>query len=132
MIVRRLGEAAATPRRVTTPEWESVRLLLAQDGMGFSFHVTTIRAGAELRMCYRNHLESVYCVAGEGEVECLADGAVHAIRPGVLYALDQHDEHVLRARSTLTMACVFTPPLHGLEVHDETGAYPLDADGVDA
>jgi L-ectoine synthase len=132
VIVRRLQDVAKTPRRVVTPEWESVRLLLAQDGMGFSFHITTIRAGAELRMCYRNHLESVYCMAGEGEVESIADGVVHAIAPGVVYALDRHDEHVLRAHTALTMACVFTPPLHGREVHDETGAYPVAADGVDA
>ncbi len=28
------------------------------------------------------------------------------------------------------MACVFNPPLHGKEVHDETGAYPLEAEAV--
>ena len=28
----------------------------------------------------------------------------------------------------MTMACVFNPPLNGREVHDETGAYPLEAE----
>jgi L-ectoine synthase len=127
MIVRRLNEARATDRRVVTDNWESTRLLLKNDNMGFSFHVTTIYAGTETPMCYRHHLESVYCVAGEGEVECVADGTVHPIEPGTIYILDKHDEHILRARTEMTMACVFNPPLNGREVHDETGAYPLEA-----
>lgn len=130
MIVRELSEAQKTSRRVVTEQWESTRLLLKDDGMGFSFHITTIYAGAEIPMCYSNHLESVYCVAGEGEVETETDGVVHQIRPGVIYILDKHDRHVLRARTEMTMACVFNPPLNGLEVHDETGAYPLEAPGV--
>ena len=47
-----------------------------------------------------------------------------------MYALDRHDRHVLRASSELKLACVFNPPLNGLEVHDETGAYPLEAQAV--
>jgi L-ectoine synthase len=81
-------------------------------------------------MCYRNHLESVYCIAGEGDIEDTATGQRHEIRPGVIYALDQHDAHVLHARTEMTMACVFNPPLNGREVHDDTGAYPLEAERV--
>lgn len=127
MIVRRLKEARSTDRRVVTDNWESTRLLLKNDNMGFSFHITTIYAGTETPMCYRHHLESVYCVAGQGEVECVADGKVYPIGPGTIYILDKHDEHILRARTEMTMACVFNPPLNGREVHDDTGAYPLEA-----
>jgi L-ectoine synthase len=98
--------------------------------MGFSFHITTIYAGAELPMHYKNHLEAVYCISGEGSIEDLATGRVHEIRPGVLYALDQHDRHILRGRTEMVMACVFNPPVTGREVHDETGAYPLEAEPV--
>lgn len=132
MIVRRLTDAAKTPRRVVTQNWESTRLLLKNDAMGFSFHITTIYAGTETPMHYRNHLESVYCVSGSGEIEDLATGQRHAIEPGTMYALDKHDAHVLRAKTEMTMACVFNPPLHGLEVHDATGAYPLEAQVVEA
>jgi L-ectoine synthase len=132
MIVRHLNTARATGRRVTSNTWESTRLLLKNDGMGFSFHITTIYAGTTTRMCYRNHLESVYCISGEGEVEVLATGERFRIEPGVMYALDQHDEHILRAQSELTLACVFNPPLHGKEVHDASGAYPLSAEAVEA
>lgn len=125
MIIRDYHQAKATGRRVDSEGWHSVRLLLKGDGMGFSFHITTIHGGSELRMHYTHHLESVYCISGEGSIEDLATGKVSAIRPGVLYALDQHDDHVLRARSEMTLACVFNPPVTGREVHDENGAYPL-------
>ncbi|HLT91528.1 MAG TPA: ectoine synthase [Woeseiaceae bacterium] len=130
MIVRDLEEAKHTRRKVQSDGWHSVRLLLKGDEMGFSFHITTIYAGAELPMHYRHHLESVYCIAGTGSIEDGETGEVHAIRPGILYALDRHDRHVLRAETELTLACVFNPPLSGLEVHDESGAYPLQAEAV--
>ena len=130
MIVRDLAEANQTRRRVVTKGWESTRLLLKEDAMGFSFHITTIYAGADLPMHYQNHLESVYCISGEGSIEDRATGKIHEIRPGVMYALDKNDRHILRAKSEMKMACVFNPPLNGLEVHDATGAYPLEAEGV--
>jgi L-ectoine synthase len=130
MIVRNLAEARQTARRVTAQTWESTRLLLKNDGVGFSFHITTIYAGTETAMWYQNHFEAVYCVSGEGEIENSEDGARHAITPGVLYVLDRHDRHVLRATSELVLACVFNPPLNGRETHDATGAYPLEAEAV--
>jgi L-ectoine synthase len=130
MIVRDLNEANQTRRRVVSKGWESTRLLLKDDKMGFSFHLTTIYEGAELPMHYQNHLESVYCVSGEGSIEDIATGEIHQIKPGVMYALNNHDKHILRAKSEMKMACVFNPPLNGLEVHDDTGAYPLEAETV--
>lgn len=130
MIIRDLAEANGGRRRVVSKGWESARLLLKDDAMGFSFHITTIYAGAELPMHYKNHLEAVYCISGEGSIEDLATGQTHEIRPGVLYALDQHDRHILRGRTEMVMACVFNPPVTGREVHDETGAYPLEAEPV--
>jgi L-ectoine synthase len=128
MLIRTLEAAQHSDRRVVGPTWESTRLLLNADGMGFSFHITTIYAGTETAMEYRNHLEAVYCLEGEGEVENLADGQVYAITPGTLYALDQHDKHVLRAKSELRFICVFNPALYGQEVHDRDGSYPLLTD----
>ncbi len=129
MIVRDLAKESLTPRRVDSDGWTSVRLLLKDDGMGFSFHVTTIHAGAELRMHYKNHLESVFCMDGTGSIEDLATGARHAIRPGVMYALNANDRHVLRADASgpMVMACVFNPPVTGNEVHGPDGAYPAEA-----
>lgn len=128
MIVRTLQDAEKSERRVVSPDghWESTRLLLKDDNMGFSFHITTIYAGTETHIWYQNHLESVYCISGEGEVETLDDAAIHPIAPGSIYILDQNDEHLLRAHTELKLACVFNPPLNGKEVHDEDGVYPLE------
>lgn len=130
MIVRKLAEAERGPRRVDSQGWTSVRLLLKDDAMGFSFHITTIHPGAELPMHYRNHLECVYCISGTGSIEDVARGERYLIEPGVMYALDQHDQHVLRADPgvELVTACVFNPPLTGHEVHGPDGAYPAEAD----
>ncbi len=134
MIVRNLYDAKRSSRRVVSPDgnWESTRLLLKEDKMGFSFHITTIYEGADFQMHYQHHLESVYCIAGEGEVETLDDGKKYPIRPGTLYNLDKNDKHILRAFKEMTMACVFNPPLNGKEIHNAEGAYELDADAVSA
>lgn len=128
MIVRTLESVVGSDRHVFAPTWNSRRLLLARDGMGFSLHDTLIDAGTETPMCYRHHLEAVYCVEGEGTLEDVATGEVHPIGPGTVYALDQHDEHVLRAHTQLRMVCVFNPPCTGQEVHTADGAYPLLVD----
>jgi L-ectoine synthase len=73
MIVRNLRDAERSERRVVSENWESIRLLLKGDNMGFSFHITTIYPGTETCIWYKNHLESVYCIDGEGEVEVIGD-----------------------------------------------------------
>ncbi|HRP75517.1 MAG TPA: ectoine synthase [Rhodocyclaceae bacterium] len=130
MIVRRLDEIIGTDRDVRAAKgtWVSRRLLLRDDGMGFSFHETTIFGGTETRIWYKNHLEAVYCVGGAGEIEDLETGEIHQIEDGTMYALNGHEKHLLRARQDLRMICVFCPPLTGREDHDEEGAYPLIED----
>lgn len=130
MIVRQLQTAEQTSRRVVSQDWESTRLLLKNDQVGFSFHITTIYTNAELHMHYQNHFESVYCISGQGEIEDLATGKIHPITPGTLYVLDKHDKHILRAAQEMKMACVFNPPLHGKEVHNTEGAYELEAETI--
>ncbi|MFA7584798.1 MAG: ectoine synthase [Novosphingobium sp.] len=126
MFIRKIHDVRASDRNVVTDGWESVRLLLKDDGMGFSFHITTMYAGKELRMHYKHHLESVYVLSGYGSIEDLKTGVVHPLEPGTLYALDAHDEHIVRPITDIVTACVFNPPVTGREVHDETGAYPAD------
>jgi L-ectoine synthase len=125
MIVRRLNEILNTRRDIRTPTWASRRLLLGEDGMGFSMHETTIFAGTQTHIWYKHHLEAVYCVEGRGEVELIPSGDVYRIEPGTMYALDKNDRHWLRADSgaDMRMVCVFNPALIGDEVHDAEGAY---------
>jgi L-ectoine synthase len=130
MIVRTLQQAQQSSRRIEAENWNSVRLLLKSDGVGFSFHITTIYAKTKTIMHYKNHYESVYCISGSGELKVLETGRVFTITPGTLYVLDNHDKHELYAHTDLQLACVFNPPLIGTEVHDRAGVYPLDADVI--
>ena len=123
MIVRDFNALKGTARDVSNAQWSSVRMLLADDAMGFSFHVTTLAAGSEHTFHYKNHFESVYCMAGSGSITDLATGETHPIRPGVMYALNLHDRHTLRADKELVMACCFNPPVTGKEVHRADGSY---------
>jgi len=132
MIVRSLEELISSERdiRAENGNWVSRRFLLKSDGLGFSFHDTTIHAGTETYIHYKNHLEAVYCVGGSGELEDLETGRIHKLRDGVMYALDGNERHILRAKEDMRMICVFNPPLSGRETHDAEGAYPLVEDSA--
>ena len=110
---------------VSNEQWTSIRILLAEDGMGFSFPVTFLAAGSEHTFEYKNHFESVYCMKGTGAITDLATGETHPIKPGVMYGLNDHDRHTLHADKELVMACVFNPPVTGTEVHRADGSYAL-------
>ena len=127
MIVRDFNKIVEddNDRVVSDAHWTSVRMLLAEDGMGFSFHITFLEEGSEHTFEYKNHFESVYCIKGKGSITDLATGETHQIVPGVMYALNKHDRHILRAEKELVMACVFNPPVTGTEVHREDGSYVL-------
>ena len=129
MKIVKLEDVINSENNVDGGNWISRRLLLKKDGMGFSLHDTIIKAGTETHIWYQNHLEAVYCIEGDGEVETLKDGKVYQIRPGTVYALDEHDEHLLRGgKEDMRLVCVFNPPITGKEVHDENGVYPVIED----
>ena len=130
MIVRTLSSIESTERDVAAATWRSRRLLLARDGQPFSLHDTVLYAGTETPMWYANHVEAVYCVEGEGELVDDETGHVHPLTPGTMYVLDGHEHHRVRAHTDVRTVCVFTPPVTGREVHDESGAYPLLTDGA--
>lgn len=128
MIIQRLEDVLGTPAEVDTEGWTSRRLIFKEAGMGYSVNDTIIKAGAKLEMTYRHHLETVYCIEGKGQITDMATGVTHPIGPGTLYALNEHDHHILEANQgvPMRMVCVFNPPLVGTEVHDATGAYALE------
>ena len=128
MIVRDFNDIVENQkdRVISDAEWSSVRMLLADDKMGFSFHITFLEPGSEHTFEYKNHFESVYCMQGKGSITDIATGETHEIKPGVMYALDQHDRHILRAEEELVMACCFNPPVTGKEVHQADGSYALE------
>jgi L-ectoine synthase len=126
MIVRSLASVLGTSAHVTGATFESRRILLAADGLGYSLHDTLCKAGSVQHLHYKNHVETNYVIEGSGEVENVATAEVFALQPGTVYVLDRHEEHVLRvaAGADMRIVCVFTPALSGQETHDASGSYP--------
>lgn len=132
MIVRRLEELVGTEYDVKGNDrdkaegtWNSRRLLLAKDKVGFSLHDTVLYAGTSTTMCYANHIEAVYVIEGLGKLEDHETGDVHKLTPGTMYLLNGGERHTLTAHEDLRCICVFNPPVTGREVHDKDGVYPL-------
>lgn len=75
-------------------------------------------------------MEACYCLDDEAQLTDRAGGEQHAIRPGTMYALEQHDRHTLRVRTDLRLVCVLNPALMGGQTHDADGSFapPRDAD----
>jgi len=129
MIVR--NHEYAEEHEIEEDQFISRRYTLRADGMGHSFHETVLKPGCELHMWYKNHKETVICIEGEGQIEDLTEGGKWDLKPGMLYALDKHQKHILSTEKGMTVMCCFTPSLVGPEDHDEEGSYPLlDDDGT--
>ncbi|WP_085369494.1 ectoine synthase [Leifsonia sp. NCR5] len=106
---------------VPAVEWgngTSHRLLVAADNMGFAVAHTVVRAGTESKLEYRKNLEACYCISGSGNVED-TDGNLFEISPGVVYVLNGHEPHYLRAagHEDLELVSIFNPPIRGDETH---------------
>lgn len=118
MYVRSVTALKGSKRDVDWGNGKSYRLLIEDDGMGFSVCHTIVSAGTQSLLQYRRHLEACYCISGEGEVEDM-QGNVFGVTPGDIYVLDRHDRHYLRAgKEDLVLISVFNPPLKGTERHD--------------
>ena len=125
MLVTNLNDLNDTERDIQSETWRSRRMVLAGEGVGFSFHDTVIYAGTTSTFHYANHIEAVYCVQGEGTLTNEETGEVHELKDGTMYLLDGHEKHTVRATTELRMACVFNPPVTGRETHDANGVYQL-------
>lgn len=125
MLVKSLEDIIGTEDETSGENWTSRRFLLKKDNVGFSMNDTLIKAGTENYFWYKNHIEAVYCIEGEGEIEKVETGDIYQLKPGTMYILNDHDKHLLRARTEMRMVCVFNPPLVGKETHNEEGYYPL-------
>ena len=124
MIVRTANSLTGTKVDVRTKTWSSKRLLTRDDGMGVTLTDAILEEGMDQVFWYKEHLESVYCLEGQGTLEDLATGQIYDIKPGTLYALDKHDRHRLKVEKRMRVICTFVPPLVGGEIHDADGSYP--------
>lgn len=109
MIVRSLNGTVGTAREVNAPGHCSRRLLADGEGAGLCLQDDIVEAGSEISDWDAAQPEAVYCIEGEGEVETLADGIRHHLKPGTVYAPDRRDRPVLRARTRMRLVRVAVP-----------------------
>ena len=130
MKVVRAQKIVGTDRDVNCPKggFNSLRFLLAKDGMGFSLHNTTIPVGPPQHWHYKHHLEACYCISGKGLLTNLTTGEYYAIAPDSVYVLDNHDDHQFEALETTVLISVFNPPVTGREVHGDDGSYRIESE----
>ena len=112
-----------TERDVVGRGFRSVRPVLHSEGVGFSVHKTIIPKGKPQRWHYKQHLETCYCIEGEGVLINLTTGVEHPIYKDVIYILDDNDDHTFEAKTDVVLISVFNPPMHGGEIHDKDGSY---------
>lgn len=125
MKIVKIKELEGTKRHVKGVGFDSVRILLESDGMGFSLHKTIIPKGEPQHWHYKYHLESCYCVSGRGVIVNLKTGESFEIEPETTYVLDEHDDHTFEALEDTILISVFNPPVTGSEIHKEDGSYDI-------
>lgn len=118
MITRNVSEIIGTERDVRGKGWNSRRLVLADDQVGYSLHETTLDPDVELGFEYGSHRETVYCVDGEGSVEDVGSGRRVPLRPGSMYSAGIGERHVVRTDTQMRLVCIFTPALAADEEAD--------------
>lgn len=123
MKVRTIKEITHTDRHVRGEGFESLRLILAKDEMGFSVHKTVIPPGPPRHWHYKHHLEACYCIQGAGTLTNLTTGEVFSILPDTIYLLDSHDDHTFQALNEVVLISIFNPPVTGGEIHNDDGSY---------
>lgn len=125
MKIVKTKQIEGTERDVRPTGCRSIRLVVADDNMGFGVHKTLIPKGGPHHWHYEHHKEACYCVSGSAILTNLSTGEKHEILPDTIYLLNNHDDHTFEALEDTVLISVFNPPVNGSEVHDENGNYPL-------
>ncbi|WP_162901399.1 ectoine synthase [Breoghania sp. L-A4] len=108
--IRSYAERRQDGYLIERPSWDSVRMALAEDRLGYSLHVTRLHAGDIGAAQYPEHVEAAYCMDGRGTITYGADDEhSRPIEPGVMFVLDQHDRYRMHVSEPMTLLCVFTP-----------------------
>lgn len=115
MIVRDREDLIQGKNHVTTDLWTSTRFFVDQDNLGFSFHETIINANSEYVLWYKDHVEAVIIVEGEGEIEEVSSGKKYHLKKGSAYAVTG-EKHIFRSFSKVVCYCVFNPAVGGDEI----------------
>ena len=102
----------------------TARLLLADDGLGFSVSVLTAPVGGPHKLFYRHHWEASYMLEGRALLEDEDTGESWELGPGDMYLVGPNDRHRVTDITACKALAVFNPPIVGHENHDAEGTYP--------
>lgn len=104
-------------RNVDWGNGKSRRVLLKGDGFPISICDTSVNPNSKSRLQYTNHIESCFCISGNGYVE-IEGKEKYEITPGTIYSLNENDPHILGAGDEgLRLVSIFSPALSGDEKH---------------
>ena len=78
ILVKTLAETIGTAAHITGASFESLRILRADHGLGYSLHDTLCKAGSVQHLHYQNHIETNYVIEGMGEVEDVCTGQIYS------------------------------------------------------
>ena len=101
----------------------SMRMLTAQDKLGFSLHRVSIKAGTEIELWYKHHWEANLVLDGSVDVTDRSSGETHSLGVGDVYCVGPNDRHRVNTVNDVVLLSVFNPALTGLESHDEDGSF---------
>ena len=124
MFVRSVAEmrAAGKEKVVAGGSARTARMLLKDDGLGFTVCDVNLAPGNKNVLWYKNHWEANHIIGGSGEVTDLTTGEAWPLAPGTMYCVGPDDRHSMHAHTDLHLISVFCPALQGDEMHDEDGA----------
>ncbi len=125
MRVKHRDQGDGAKGSVATDKWATTRMLLREDGFGLTVSDVRVPAGSEGVYGYKHHVEVCYCIEGEAELEELASGVLHRIRPGSLWAAEKGERLRLAVKTDFRVIAVFVPALVGPETSDAEGSFPL-------
>lgn len=125
MIVRDIESQSANGNlhKVAWGLMDTVRLILADDGAGFSISDVTVKKPMDVVLQYKHHVEANIFLEGGGTVENLSTGEIHKVHAGVTYIVFPQDRHRVKLSPGTRLICVFNPPLQGDENHNREGGY---------
>lgn len=124
-VVRHLSELVGTERDIDWTSGRSRRYLIKEDGFPLGLHNTSVYAKTKSRLEYRNHIESVYYIAGRATYHWAdADGKwIHEESRidkdnGTSFLMNLHDPHLVEIHDQESYCvAVFDPVLAGKETH---------------
>lgn len=123
MIYRTAETLKGTDRYVQAENFISIRYALLEDNLGFTVTEATGDPEISHEIQHKNHIEAVYVLEGEGEIELIETGETYKIFPGVFYAFDKHERHRYTLHTKVRAIAIFNPPLVGNEVNNAEGGY---------